>query len=60
MAHLPASFTSVAMLLEGIAAVFLAWIILSEAPGIWQILGACIVMGGIVIARRGSRTGTTQ
>jgi drug/metabolite transporter (DMT)-like permease len=60
MAHLPASFSSVAMLLEGIAAVFLAWIILSEAPGIWQILGACIVMGGIVIARRGSRTGTTQ
>jgi len=60
MAHLPSSFTSVAMLLEGVAAVFLAWIILSEAPGPWQILGACIVIGGIVIARRGSRSGAGQ
>ncbi len=54
LAHLPASFTSVAMLLEGVAAVFLAWIILAETPGSWQIVGACIVIGGIVIARRGS------
>jgi len=54
LAHLPASFTSVAMLLEGVAAVFLAWIILAEIPGSWQIAGACIVIGGIVIARRGS------
>lgn len=55
LAHLPSSFTSVAMLLEGVAAVFLAWIILSETPGGWQIAGACIVIGGIVIARRGSQ-----
>jgi len=54
LAHLPSSFTSVAMLLEGVAAVFLAWIILAETPGSWQIVGACIVIGGIVIARRGS------
>ncbi|NQU56326.1 MAG: DMT family transporter [Rhodospirillales bacterium] len=54
LAHLPSSFTSVAMLLEGVAAVFLAWIILAEVPGGWQIAGACIVIGGIVIARRGS------
>jgi drug/metabolite transporter (DMT)-like permease len=57
MAHLPSAFTSVAMLLEGVAAVFLAWIILSEAPGGWQIVGACVVLGGIVVARRGSLCG---
>ena len=54
---LPSAFTSVAMLLEGVAAVFLAWIILSEAPGGWQIVGACVVLGGIVVARRGSLCG---
>ncbi|MBL6933557.1 MAG: DMT family transporter [Rhodospirillales bacterium] len=54
LAHLPSAFTSVAMLLEGVAAVFLAWIILNEALGGWQIVGASIVVGGIVIARRGS------
>ena len=55
LAHLPAAFSSVAMLLEAIAAVFLAWIILGEALDAWQIAGAGIVIGGIFIARRGSR-----
>jgi len=55
LAHLPAAFSSVAMLLEAIAAVFLAWVILGEALDIWQIAGAGIVIGGIFIARRGSR-----
>lgn len=54
LAHLPSAFTSVAMLLEGVAAVVLAWIILAEVLGPWQVLGACVVVGGIVIARRGS------
>jgi len=54
LAHLPSSFASAAMLLEGVAAVFLAWLILAETPSVWQIAGACIVIGGIVIARRGS------
>mgnify|MGYP002725635147 CR=1 FL=1 len=54
LAHLPSAFTSVAMLLEGVAAVFLAWIILDEGLGPWQVLGAMVVIGGIVIARRGS------
>jgi len=55
LAHLPAAFSSVAMLLEAIAAVFLAWIILGEALDGWQLLGAGIVIGGIFVARRGSR-----
>ena len=55
LAHLPAAFSSVAMLFEAIAAVFLAWIILGEALDAWQVVGAGIVIGGIIIARRGSR-----
>lgn len=54
LAHLPTAFTSVAMLLEAVAAVFLAWIILGESLDTWQIVGAVIVVGGIFIARRGS------
>ncbi len=57
LAHLPSAFTSVAMLLEGVAAVFLAWIILSEALGPVQLLGASVVVGGIMLARRGSLGG---
>jgi drug/metabolite transporter (DMT)-like permease len=57
LAHLSSAFTSVAMLLEGVAAVFLAWLILSEVPGGWQIVGACIVIGGVIIARRGNVQG---
>lgn len=55
LAHLPSAFTSLAMLLEGVAAVFLAWIILSEIPSGWQIAGASIVICGIVIARHGTQ-----
>ncbi|MBC8268629.1 MAG: DMT family transporter [Rhodospirillaceae bacterium] len=57
LAHLSSAFTAVAMLLEGVAAIFLAWIILSEVPGGWQIVGACIVIGGVIIARRGNLQG---
>lgn len=55
LAHLPAAFSALAMLLEALAAVLLAWIILDEALDGWQILGAGIVIGGIVMARRGSK-----
>lgn len=57
LAHLPSAFTSVAILLEGVAAVLLAWIILNEGLGGWQIVGAMVVIGGIMIARRGSLPG---
>jgi len=57
LAHLPAAFSSVAVLLEAVAAAGLAWLILDEALGSMQILGALIVIGGIMIARRGSRKG---
>ncbi len=57
LAHLPSAFTAVAMLLEGVAAIILAWIILAEALGPWQLVGASVVVVGIVIARRGSLAG---
>ncbi len=55
LAHLPTAFSSVAMLLEAVAAIFLAWLVLGEALDTWQALGAGIVIVGIFVARRGSR-----
>ena len=57
LAHLPASFSSVALLVQPVAAAFLAWLLLSEALGIWQVLGGLLVLFGIVVAKRGSPVG---
>lgn len=54
LAHLPASFASVSLLIQPVAAAFLAWGILGEALGWWQALGGVIVLAGIYLARRGS------
>ncbi|HYH39175.1 MAG TPA: DMT family transporter [Azospirillum sp.] len=55
LAHLPASFSSVSLLLQPAAAAVLAWGLLGEPLGPWQAAGAVIVLLGILLARRGSR-----
>jgi drug/metabolite transporter (DMT)-like permease len=55
LAHLPAPFSSVSLLLQPAVAALLAWIILGEALGPWQALGALVILVGIYLARRGSR-----
>ncbi len=54
-AHLPASFSSVALLLQPAIAALLAWTLLAEPLGVWQALGGAVVLAGIVIARRASQ-----
>ncbi len=54
LAHLPAAFGSVSLLLQPAAAAVLAWLILGEALGPWQAFGAVVILGGIYLARRGS------
>lgn len=54
LAHLPAAFSSVGLLLQPAVAAALAWIILSEPVGFWQAIGGVVVLAGIVLARRGS------
>ena len=56
LAHLPAAFGSVSLLLQPAAAAVLAWWILDEALGPWQALGAAVILAGIYLARRGSRS----
>ena len=53
-AHLPASLSSVALLLQPALAAVLAWLILGEPLGAVQALGGIIVLAGIATARRAS------
>ncbi len=55
LAHLPAAFSSVSLLLQPVIAAFLAWVMLAEPLGQVQTLGAVIILLAIVLARRGSR-----
>ncbi len=54
LAHLPASFASVALLLQPATAAFLAWVILGEVLGILQGVGGVLVLTGIFLAWRAS------
>jgi drug/metabolite transporter (DMT)-like permease len=54
LAHLPASFSAVVLLVQPVAAALLAWLLLNEALGVWQALGGVLVLGGIFLAKRGS------
>jgi drug/metabolite transporter (DMT)-like permease len=54
MAHLPASFSSVSLLVQPAAATVLAWALLGETLSWWQAAGGAAILGGILVARRGS------
>lgn len=55
LAHLPATFASVALLINPVATTLMAWLILEEAIGWHQLIGGVIVLGGIVVARQATR-----
>ncbi len=50
LAHLPASFASVGLLLQPVAAAVFAWLILKEALGLGQGVGGVLVLAGIYFA----------
>jgi drug/metabolite transporter (DMT)-like permease len=54
MAHLPAAFSSVSLLVQPVAAAVLAWLLLAEPFGTLQALGGAVVLAGIVICRAAS------
>ena len=53
-AHLPASISSVSLLIQPVMAALYAWILFREAVGPAQWIGGAIVLAGIWLARRGS------
>ena len=54
LAHLPASFSSVGLLLQPVAAALFAWLLLAEPLVALQVAGGLVVLAGIYLARRGS------
>lgn len=54
LAHLPAAFSSVSLLLQPVAAAIFAWLLLAEPLSPLQFAGGAIVLAGIYLARRGS------
>ncbi len=54
LAHLPASFSSVSLLLQPVLAGVFAWVLLGEPLVALQVAGGVVVLAGIYLARRGS------
>ena len=55
LAHLPAAFSSVSLLVQPLMAALFAWALLAEGLVPLQVAGGLIVLAGIYLARRGSR-----
>jgi drug/metabolite transporter (DMT)-like permease len=53
-AHLPASLSSVSLLVQPLTATVAAWLIFSEMIGTVQTLGGALLIAGIYLSRRGS------
>jgi drug/metabolite transporter (DMT)-like permease len=54
LAHLPVAFASVSLLVQPVTAAIVAWALFDEHIGGQQAIGGVIVLGGIMLARRGS------
>jgi drug/metabolite transporter (DMT)-like permease len=55
LAHLPAAFSAVGLLLQPVLAGVFAWLLLAEPLSVLQCAGGAIVLAGIYLAQRGSR-----
>ena len=55
LAHLPAAFSSVTLLIQPACATLFGWLWFSERLGPVQAVGAIVIATGILMARRGSR-----
>jgi drug/metabolite transporter (DMT)-like permease len=52
MRHLRASQASVVGLTEPLLAILVAWVVLSEALSVVQLVGGALILGGVVLAER--------
>ena len=55
LAHLPAAFGAVSLLIQPIVAAILAWILFAEALGVYHLIGGTLIISGILVCRRGVR-----
>jgi drug/metabolite transporter (DMT)-like permease len=59
MRYFPAFTSSVTLLLQPVVAAAAAWIVFNETLGPWQILGAAIVLLGILLCHGATTRGGT-
>jgi drug/metabolite transporter (DMT)-like permease len=55
-AHLPASLSSVSLLIQPVMAAIFAWLLFGEAIGPLQFIGGAIVLAGIWLSKKGSNS----
>ena len=55
LAHLPAAFGSVSLLIQPVVAAILAWILFAESLGIYHLIGASLIISGIIVCKKGVR-----
>lgn len=53
-AHLPASLSSVSLLIQPLTAAVAAWLIFSEAIGLLQMAGGALLLLGVYLSKKGS------
>ncbi len=53
LAHLPAAFGSVSLLVQPVIAAILAWILFAEALGMYHFIGATLIITGILTCKKG-------
>lgn len=56
LGHLPASFSSLVILIQPLTAALLGWLLLGEAITGLQMAGGAAILAGIVVARRAGKT----
>jgi len=52
LGHLPASFSSVILVIQPLIAALLAWVVLNEPLTLWQWVGGFVILSGIFVASR--------
>ncbi|MBI3158536.1 MAG: DMT family transporter [Chloroflexi bacterium] len=57
LGHLPASFVSITLLGEPVGTIILAYFFLGEVPGMYKLVGAILILSGIIVASRVSTDG---
>ncbi|MBT7581535.1 MAG: DMT family transporter, partial [Kordiimonadaceae bacterium] len=55
LAHLPAAFGSVTLLVQPVVAAVLAWILFGEFLSIYHFVGAGLIITGILVCKKGVR-----
>ncbi|MCC3860405.1 DMT family transporter [Pseudemcibacter aquimaris] len=53
LAHLPAAFGSVTLLIQPLVAAILAWILFSEILSMYHFIGAALIISGIIVCKSG-------